>query len=173
MLPSTVSQTREGFAGAHEQAELIGWIELNQDNSAIEDKAIPCKADNRMPSGGTGNKRRSLVTVASTARTNKVMSRAAWLPRVSHLSIRAAVMRENRRAAPQHGCGRSFFGEVRGSGSVCRRRRQTKGLSLSLLAEKWNNIVAGRPPGSARGQTAQGGCEFMKTEEDVAVMAGL
>lgn len=35
-------------------AELIGRIELNQDNSAIEDKAIPCKADNRMLSGGGG-----------------------------------------------------------------------------------------------------------------------
>lgn len=39
------------FAGAHEHAELIGWIQLNQDNSAIEDKAIPLEADNRMLSG--------------------------------------------------------------------------------------------------------------------------
>lgn len=49
----------ERFTGAHEQAELIGWLELNQDNSAIEDKAIPCKADNRMLRGEQETKDRA------------------------------------------------------------------------------------------------------------------
>lgn len=80
-VTETVSQTWECFAGAHEQTELIGWIELNQDNNTIEDKAIPCKAtDNRMLRGRTGNKRQSLATLASTACTNKVMNQAGCLP---------------------------------------------------------------------------------------------
>lgn len=58
---------------------------------------------------------------------------------------------------------------------VCRsvRQEEKKASFLWSLGEKWNNIVAGLAPGSARGQTAQGGCEFMKTAEDVAAMAGL
>lgn len=80
-VTETSSQTWECLTGAHEQTELIGWIELNRDNSTIEDKAIPRKAtDNRMLRGRTGNKRQSLATLASTACTNKVMNQAACLP---------------------------------------------------------------------------------------------
>lgn len=46
-----------------------------------------------------------------------------------------------------------------------------KASFLWSLGEKWNNIVPGLAPGSARERTARGGCEFMKTAEDVAVMA--
>lgn len=60
---------------------------------------------------------------------------------------------------------------------VCRSASATqeekKASFLQSLGEKWNNIVPGLAPGSARGRTAWGGCKFMKTAEDVAVMAGL
>lgn len=59
-------------------------------------------------------------------------------------------------------------------GDLSARQEEKRPLSFPLWShgEKWNNIVAGSAPGSARGQTARGGWEFMKTAEDVAAMAG-
>lgn len=53
------------------------------------------------------------------------------------------------------------------------REEEKKASFLWSLGEKLNNIVPGLAPGSVRGQTAQGGWEFMKTAEYVALMTGL
>lgn len=46
-------------------------MELNRDNSAIEDRALPCKADTRRLGGGGGSGGRG---VALASYTNEVMS---------------------------------------------------------------------------------------------------
>lgn len=103
----------EHFAGAHEQAELIGRIEPNQENSAIEDKAIPCKADNRMLRGEQETKDRAwrllpaqLVQTRWWAELVDCLEVWTWL---SNLSIRTQWWQKAGKQSPTWIWNKLFF----------------------------------------------------------------